>query len=391
MMNALQKRVALFATQFVPYSQTFIYDEVTHHIRYDADVFTVNRINEDIFPYDNVKTFDHTIAGSIEKKLAQSILLSPYRNFQVDNGHYAILHAHFGTGCVYALPHAQRTGLPLICTYHGYDVPLLMTPRRFHPAHWRYWLLSKWMLRRVDRFLAASDELHNLLVQLGAPPEKVFTWRLGIKIPNQSALIAKKSGKKLIQCGRFVEKKGFVDTLNAFNIVRNHYLNAGKTFDLSLELIGNGPLLESCKKFVRSHNLQNNVTFTGALPQDTFFKRLNESDILLCPSVVAKNGDRESGILVAKEAAARSIPVIGTLHGGIPEIIDDNQTGFLVPEHSPQKIAEKIILLTENSQLRKQLGENARNKMIQEYRLQDRIRELENHYDETIAQTLHKR
>ena len=113
---------------------------------------------------------------------------------------------------------------------------------------------------------------------------------------------------------------------------------------------------------------------------------MEASEILLCPSIVAKNGDRESGILVAKEAAARCKPVIGTYHGGIPEIIDDGKTGFIVQERDSDAMAQKLDLLLSNDQLRCDMGIAARKKMENEYRYEDRIDALEKHYDEVIAQ-----
>ena len=131
------------------------------------------------------------------------------------------------------------------------------------------------------------------------------------------------------------------------------------------------------------------MRFLSNLPQTEVFKEMEASEILLCPSIVAKNGDRESGILVAKEAAARYKPVIGTYHGGIPEIIDDGKTGFIVQERDSDAMAQKLDLLLSNDQLRCDMGMAARKKMENEYRYEDRIDALEKHYDEVIAQFKH--
>ena len=379
------RKVALFSTNFCPYSQTFIHDEVTHHERYTIDVYTLHRMNVDRFPYDRVFEFDPSLLGALEKRFYQIFLHSPFRQYQLKRGHYDLIAAHFGPGSLYTMQFANATNLPLVVTYHGYDVPLLMTSRRFQPQFWRYWLLSRWMFKRVDRFLAASDELHDLLVELGAPPDKVKTWKLGVRIPN---LVAppRRTGKNLIQCGRFVEKKGFIDTLQAFANVRDFYAQNGRVFDLHLTLVGDGPLLPQCRAFVARNDLDTHVTFLGAMPQEELFNRILQSDILLCPSVVAKNGDRESGILVAKEAGARFVPVVGTRHGGIPSIIDDGKTGFLVDEHAPEQIAQRIIQLIDNEILRRDMGLAARRKISTEYDLRQRIRALETHYDEVVEE-----
>ena len=78
------------------------------------------------------------------------------------------------------------------------------------------------------------------------------------------------------------------------------------------------------------HGCAGRVRFAGVLCHADVLEHMAEADLLIAPSVIAKDGDRESGLVVVKEAAARSVPTIGTRHGGIPEIIDDERTGFLV-------------------------------------------------------------
>ena len=379
-----ERKVALFSTQFCPYSQTFVYDEVKAHTRYAVDVFAMQRMYADRFPYEPVYVFGSSLLERFERLACEYFLISPTRKKLFTQGNYDLIAAHFGPGSIYALPHAQRTGLPLVVTYHGYDVPLLSMPRRFWPAYWRYWLLSPWMFRRVDRFLAASDELHRMLVELGAPPEKVFTWRLGVTIPEVTPPV--RTGKSIIQIGRFVEKKGFADSIMAMGLLKRRYEAQGRTFDVVLTCIGDGPLLPECRYIAKRERVREHVRFLKALPQPEVFEHILHSDILLAPSVIAQNGDRESGILVVKEAGVRYVPAIGTWHGGIPEIIDDGVTGFLVPEHSPESIADKMSILLDNPELRLQMGLASRKKMEREYRLEDRVAALEQHYDEVIKE-----
>ena len=381
-------KVALFSTQFCPYSQTFIWDEVTSHKRYDIDVFTLHRCYPDRFPYDRVFTLDQK---PLQKLLCQALIYSPDRAKQISKNNYSLIAAHFGPGSIYALPYAQQFHLPLIVTFHGYDVPILWNNRKWNPSFWRYWALSPWMLHRVDRFLAASDELHNMLIDIGAPEEKIFTWRLGIRIPDISTIKQPSVDdipqiRNLIQIGRFVEKKGYIYTLRALNILKKKYQAEGKSFNIQLTCIGDGECKPECIQFVNKHGLADHVRFVNNLPQSEVFREIENSEILLCPSLVARNGDRESGILVAKEAAARCVPVIGTYHGGIPDIIDNGKTGFLVQERDAQAIADKIELILSNPRLKCDLGMAARKKMENEYRYEDRIEALEKHYDEVIAQ-----
>ena len=131
-------------------------------------------------------------------------------------GGFDLLHAHFGPASTYALGPAALLDLPLVVTYHGYDVPFLMTNERMRPRYWRYWAMSRWMLRRVDRFLPASDELARMLIELGAPPERVHVWRLGVTIPPQWSPRPLHDAPRILMIGRFVEKKGFDIGIRAF-------------------------------------------------------------------------------------------------------------------------------------------------------------------------------
>lgn len=367
-------KVALFSTHFGVYSQTFVYDEVRLHSRYDVEVFARDRSNPDTFPFEPV----HTVEG---KWATTRYGLTTYNRSYMDRmkqGQFNLLHAHFGPGSIYALPYQKATGLPLVVTYHGYDVPLLMTPRRFKPKYWRYWLWSKAMFKNVNRFLAASNELHDLLIQLGAPADRVKVWRLGVSIPELDG-VPKRDGKQVIMVGRFTEKKGHVDGLEAFGRV----LQQGA--DATLHIVGDGELRPKYDAIIRRFGMEERVKFHGVLSHPDVLTLMEQMDVLMCPSVIAANGDRESGILVAKEAGARYVPVIGTIHGGIPEIIDDEKTGFLVPERDSDTLADRLWKLLESAELRDKMGHAAREKMVREYDIVQRIDVLEDHYDDVRA------
>lgn len=375
-----RRKVALFATNFGSYSQTFIYDEVTRHAAYDVEVFARNRENPEIFPFPDVhalRPWQNRLEWG-EWLMYGATMMSPRFIRRLRSGDFDILHAHFGPGSVYALPYQQLTGLPLVVTFHGYDVPLLSTPRRFRPKYWRYWGMSKLMLRNVSRFLAASEELHDMLIDLGAPRERVHVWRLGVEIPPLPVAPPNRSGKNVLMVGRFVEKKGFEYAIEAFG----RALADGA--EGTLHIIGDGELRPRYDELIARLGIEDHVVFRGVMPHAEVLQTMLEMDILMCPSVVAANGDRESGILVAKEAGARYLPVIGTYHGGIPEIIDDGETGYLVPERDVGAIATHLRALLGDAALRGRLGASARTKMEREYDIDRRIVALEGHYDAVI-------
>ncbi len=377
---AALKRIAMFSTNFLAYSQTFIFDEITNHRRYEVDVFAHNRLNAKHFPWKRVYALNQsaTIAAKLEWAFYGLTTYSPSHMARLRMGSYDLLHAHFGPGGVYALTYKKAAKVPLIVTFHGYDVPLLMSSRRLLPAHWRYCWRSNALFRKTDCFLAASRELSDLLIRLGAPANKVKIWRLGVQIP-PGVGAGTKSGKSVLMVGRFVEKKGFEYGLRAIGAL----LSSG--VDCRLHIIGDGPRRPAYERIIARLGIADRVHFLGIKPHREVLCTMERMDILLAPSVVAANGDRESGLLVVKEASARGIPVVGTWHGGIPEIIEHAKTGFLVPERNPAALAAATACLLQDEALRKRLGCAGREKMMAEYNIIDRVRALEEIYDEAIV------
>lgn len=362
-------RVAVFSTHFVSYSQTFVYEEIRHLSRYQADVFCRKRMNTERFPSDAVH-----VAGA------------GYGVTRVDRGferafeanRYDVVHAHFGTGAVYGMRYASKYRRPLAVTFHGYDVPLLGSVERFHPRHWRYALLGPRVLERMTLGLCASKELMGLLAGYGVPRERLRLHHIGIDVERFRAE-PRPPGKMahVALIGRFVEKKGFEYGIRAF-------AKAVRGRRAKLTVIGDGELAPRLRNLVRELGIGSTVEFAGVLPSDEIARRLRDTDVLLAPSVVARFGDRESGLLTAKEASASGVAPIGTFHGGIPEIIDDGVTGFLVKERDVDALADRLGRLLDDPELRQRMGRAARQKMEHMYDIRMTVRALEERYDEAV-------
>ncbi|HSB55890.1 MAG TPA: glycosyltransferase [Gemmatimonadales bacterium] len=363
--------VALFNTRFLPYSQTFVYEEIRHHERYAAEVFCGVRMLPERFPWSPV-----FVGGPLYRVTRRSGRFDA--RFRERN--YAVVHAHFGPGAVYALPFARRHRLPLLVTFHGYDVPILASPRRWLPEHLRYALLGPAVLREMTLGLCASGELLELLAAQGVDPDRLRVHRLGIDVDAFRPGARNPAPDSVVMIGRFIEKKGFEYGLRAFAAV------ASDVAGLRLTLIGEGDREPALRAIVREAALEDRVTFAGVLPPDRVAALLGTAHVLLAPSVVERgSGNRESGLIVVKEASASGAVPIGTLHGGIPEIIDDGVTGYLVPERDVDTLADRLRRVVTSPPLCQQLGRAAREKMLQEYDNRVRVRALEGLYDEARA------
>jgi colanic acid/amylovoran biosynthesis glycosyltransferase len=175
-----------------------------------------------------------------------------------------------------------------------------------------------------------------------------------------------------------VEKKGFEYGVRAFARAVARGARA------ELVIVGGGEREPQLRNLVRELAIEAHVTFAGVLPSREVAALLSESDVLMAPSVIGADGDRESGVIAVKEASASELAVLGTYHGGIPEIIDDEITGFLVPERDVASLAERLYTLLMDRPLCQRLGRAGRAKMEREYDLKRQVDELEARYDEAL-------
>jgi glycosyltransferase involved in cell wall biosynthesis len=360
-------RAAVFSTNFLDYSQTFVHQEVSHHARYQVEVFCRKRMYAERFAFEPVHEGGRWYGLSRHSRAFHRSIRS---------GGFDLIHGHFGTGSLYALPYVGE--LPLVVTFHGYDVPLLTQPRRFLPHNWLYALLAPALWRKLTLGLCASQELLELLVRAGISRDRLRLYRLGIDL---SAFARGERGAlpRVVMIGRFVEKKGFEYGLRAFAAARARGSRA------ELVLVGAGEREAGYRALCDQLGITQDVRFAGVLAPAAVAELLAGSDVLMAPSVVAADGDRESGVIVAKEASASHVAVLGTEHGGIPEIVEPGVTGFLVPERDVEALAGRLFQLLEDRALAARMGAAGRAKMEREYDLRVRVRALEEHYDEAIA------
>lgn len=371
-MVAARPKVALFASTFLPYSQTFIFDEISRPRRYDLEVFATTREHADRFPFEPVHVGDWRY---------RKLNLSPDFARRLGRG-FSLVHAHFGIAGCRAAPFARGARLPLVITFHGYDVPLLTSVHRFRPEHLGYALTAGRTLRDdMTLGLCASEELYEMLRDYGVPAARLRVYRLGIDLAGFAPAppAAPRAVPEVVMIGRFVEKKGFEYAIRA--VGDQHARGA----PLHFTIIGDGDREARLRALVRELGLDAVTTFTGALPAAKVQAYLRAADILLAPSVTAADGDRESGLIAVKEASASAVVPIGTWHGGIHEIIDDGVTGYLVPERNVTVLSARLGRLLGDAALRARLGAAARAKMEREYDVHDRLAALDGHYDEAIA------
>ena len=347
---------AMAIGNWLPYSETFIYDQVKHAKKFEPYVIArgLNPAREN-FPYDHV-----TSLGPVARMLYYAALpCGKFVNVIKESGS-RFVHAHFGTNGALVSATAKKAGVPLIVTLHGVDVGILLNPHI--PIDYLFYKRTyKRMFDTAQLLLPASQELADCLVQLGAPESKIHIHRLGVDTSAFTPFKRPDRPAQFLMIGRQVEKKGFEYGIRAFAKI------AGKHKDSTLTLIGKGPLQEQLQSLAAELGIANKVIFKGSVAAQLMPELLANYDVLVAPCIVAKNNDRDSGLIVLKEAGASAMASIGTYCGGLPEIIDDGKTGYLVGQRDVDKLAEGMDALASDYNLRTQMGIDARAKMEAEY------------------------
>lgn len=351
--------MGLFVGTYLPYSETFIFDQLRHQRRFFAHVMAYSSRYEtrSRFPYDPVLSLSRS-----ERMIY--LTTGRARRFEraLEMARVRLIHAHFGPNGAYAARFARRLDVPLVVTFHGHDVSGLLPENRLTPRYLRYRALAPALFDQASLLLCASAELADRLIQdVGAPAHKIQVHRLGVDLDAFQPIEHSRGPARLILIGRFVEKKGFAYALHAF--ARLHQVQPEAT----LRIVGDGPLGLQLQRLAHDLGVTESVTFCGVLSAARVRDELRRANLLLAPSVEARNRDRESGVIVIKEANACGLPAVGTRHGGIPEIIDDGETGYLVPERDVDSLAERTIRLSTDADLRHAMGLAARLKIEREY------------------------
>lgn len=220
-------------------------------------------------------------------------------------------------------------------------------------------------LSRAAFFVTHTDfcraRLHALMPDLHRG--KIHTIRIGVDPSEWQPREQPDSTEppRLIAICRFVEKKGLDVLLRACAILK------GREVAFQCLLIGDGPEMSRLQSLVEELKLHDVVRFTGALPIDQVRSYLVPSTVIIAPSVYARDGERDGTPTVLIEAMACGIPVVASGISGIPELIDDGESGLLVPERDEERLASAIEVVLRDPDLRARLGRNGRQKVLREF------------------------
>lgn len=277
-----------------------------------------------------------------------------------------IIHAHFGQNGVAAVNLKLKYGVPLITSFYGYDSGRL--GQKFKPFYNKLALYG-------DIFLALSEDMKSDLIKLGFPKDKIVVHHLGIDL--EVFKNTKKKKKKnehfiFLIVARFDKSKGIQNVISAFSDIYNK--------NMFLRIVGDGSYKENLTGLVSNLRISKNVkfinNFAASNPRGVILEEMQNCDVALLTSFALKNKVKEGTPVVLMEAQACGKPCIATFHAGIPEVVKDNITGYLVKERDIKVIGKYMKLFYDNSDLVRKMGRNAKQHLVKNFNQNVQMKKL---------------
>ena len=265
---------------------------------------------------------------------------------------YDIIHCQFGMyglrGTILQRIHAISG--KLVCSFRGFDISEF--PRRYGER------VYDPLFKEIDAFFLANCEFfRQKVIKLGCPEQRIVAHGSGIDC-SKFTLIHRQypsdSKVRILTIGRLVEKKGIEYGIRA--IAR--LIESGR--NVEYVIIGDGELRANLRNLAKDLGIEDQIKFLGWQSQKEIVGALDRAHIFIAPCVTSQKGDQDAPVNTLKEAMATGLPVVSTWHGGIPELVQDGISGFLVPERDADAIAEKLGDLIEHPELWKQMGDAGR-------------------------------
>jgi N-acetyl-alpha-D-glucosaminyl L-malate synthase BshA len=292
-----------------------------------------------------------------------------------ENENLDLLHVH------YAIPHSisailaresikAHRRLPVITTLHGTDITLVGADRSYLP-------ITKYALEQSDGVTAISNYLKQATIEhfgfdsIEVIPNFVSPDEYKPKIDcDLREYLTPDGSPVLVHVSNFRPVKRPVDCVEIFARVL-------KKTKARLVMVGDGSERTNCIHRARCLGVADQCVFVGK--QARIVDYLCASDILLLPS------EQESFGLAALEAMACELPVIASRVGGLPEVVDDGETGFLSPVGDVDKMADDAVKLLTDHTLRREMGKRARSCAISRYSTDLVIPQYINFYERVLA------
>lgn len=244
----------------------------------------------------------------------------------------------------------------------GHGTEFLSGTSKFRKYIWLP-IYAKWILGKAQINIANSNYTKNLIQKVNAKAN-VVALPLGVNEdffkPNNFK-VNTKGVLKIASVSRILQFKGY-------DFIAKTISNLPIEFRSKIHwnIGGTGAYLNDLKHFVKTLEIENNVTFHGFIPDEELPSFYNSNDIFVLCTREEKHSTSVEGFgLVFLEAQSCGIPVIGVRSGGIPDAIEEGNGGWLIEQDNEQMLANLLINLIKNQELVLQKGLKARKRVLE--------------------------
>jgi colanic acid/amylovoran biosynthesis glycosyltransferase len=392
-------KVAIFVLEFPSLNETFILDHITGLIDRGHDVHiyatapeNLPKVHEDVNTYDVLRRTIYRDSAKFTMPrqkslralkgsalLAAGLLNNPRAALNSLNvfrlgkeaarlgalyktapffkfGSYDIVHCHFpenGQLAIYLRELGAITG-HIVTSFHGY--------KRQYFTHERRSRVFDDLFKKGDLFLTCSEHMKQWYDQMSGVGGKILVHRYGVQINRflPSPLPSYNRGEvRLLSVGRLVEKKGFEYAIRGVATILRVFPM------LRYAIAGDGPERSNLERLIMELGVGSNVRLLGWQERAEVVRLFDQAHIFLAPSVTSQQGDQEGIPLVVHEAMAVGLPVVSTRHTGIPELVQDGESGFLVAERDVNGIADRLTYLINHPETWREMGQKGRKHIVE--------------------------
>jgi colanic acid/amylovoran biosynthesis glycosyltransferase len=245
----------------------------------------------------------------------------------------------------------------VVTAFRGYDTEQYLKQNTGAYRH---------LFKHGDLFLPVCDFFRQWLIRKGCPEDKIEVLHSGVDLTEftfKPRVYVNGNPILLLSVARMNEKKGLRYAMGAVAKL----IKAGR--NIHYTILGEGPLRSGLEQQAAEMGITAHIHMPGMKPHDEVLSEIHRNDILLAPSITAANGDHEGIPNSLKEAMATGMPVISTWHAGIPELVSDQQSGFLVPEKDVDALENRLRTLIDHPGLWERMGKAGRARVEKDYNI----------------------
>lgn len=274
---------------------------------------------------------------------------------------YDILHCQFAPLAEHVIKHRKAGFLTgrIVVNFRGYDISEVIDACGPHVYD------SMWP--EAEGYIANCEFFRQRAVSIGCPEDRISVVGSGIRLdgfPFQPIAAVASDEPKFLMVGRLIERKGFHIALEA---LARFVKATGQR--IRVDIVGEGVLRPRLTELAEAHGLGDMVVLHGAQDHAAIAGFISDCDVFIAPSMTCPKGSQDGPVNTVKEAMAIGRPVVATRHGGISELVIDNETGVLCEEGDVASLEEAIHRILSLQPAWPEMLANARKSLAERYAL----------------------